>query len=150
MFLPLETPPGTLGTPTWEVLGGVLAGVAALFTALVGGVKVLGELRQLRRQADKTAADAAAVLAQQHPNHGSSMRDGLNRVERLVEQVAGEQAAIRAEQRRHNAELARVHNTIGAVGERITAESARTAHELADHANRIGVVETHLFKKETK
>lgn len=156
-MLPWELPPTTGPLPPWELIGGILAGVAALITAIVGGAKVLGELRQLRKQSDQTAADAAAVLAQQHPNHGGSMRDGLNRVEALITQVAHEQAALRDDvsemrtvQQRQDAELARVHRSIGAVGERITVESARTAHNLADHAGRIGAVETQLNRKENR
>ena len=138
-MIPLEVPPGAWLVPPWEVVGGILAGVAALVTAIAGGAKIVGELREVRRQTDRAAADAAAVLAQQHPDHGGSMRDALNRVEALTTQLVTEQAALRDDmsdvrtaQRRQDAELTRIHRTIAAVGERVTQEAARTAAQLSD------------------
>ena len=134
-MIPLEAPPGAWLVPPWEVVGGILAGVAALVTAIAGGAKVMGELREVRRQTDRAAADAAAVLAQQHPNHGGSMRDALNRVEALTTQLVTEQAALRDDmsdvrtaQRRQDAELARIHRTVAAVVHSVVligAEQAR-------------------------
>lgn len=148
-MIPLEVPP-------WEVVGGILAGVAALVTAIAGGAKVMGELREVRRQTDRAAADAAAVLAQQHPNHGGSMRDALNRVEALTTQLVTEQAALRDDmsdvrtaQRRQDAELARIHRTVAAVGDRVTQEAARTAAQLSDHSERVRALEQHEHDKET-
>lgn len=156
-MIPLEVPPGAWLVPPWEVVGGVLAGVAALVTAIAGGAKVMGELREVRRQTDRAAADAAAVLAQQHPNHGGSMRDALNRVEALITQAVTEQAALRDDmsdvrtaQRRQDAELARIHRTVAAVGERVTQEAARTAAQLSDHSERVRALEQHEHEKETR
>lgn len=155
-MIPLEAPPGAWLVPPWEVVGGILAGVAALVTAIAGGAKVMGELREVRRQTDRAAADAAAVLAQQHPNHGGSMRDALNRVEALTTQLVTEQAALRDDmsdvrtaQRRQDAELARIHRTVAAVGDRVTQEAARTAAQLSDHSERVRALEQHEHDKET-
>lgn len=151
-MIPLEAP----SLPPWEVWGPLLAGMAALVTAIAGGAKVLGELREVRRQTDRAAADAAAVLAQQRPNHGGSMRDALNRVEALTTQLVTEQAALRDDmsdvrtaQRRQDAELARIHRTVAAVGDRVTQESARTAAQLSDHSERVRALEQHKHEKET-
>lgn len=153
---PLEGPPGVWILPPWEMLGGILAGVAALVTAIAGVAKVLCELRELRHQTGQAAADAAAVLAQQHPDHGGSMRDALNRVEALTTQLVTEQAALRDDmsdvrtaQRRQDAELARIHRTMAAVGDRVTQESARTAAQLSDHSERVRALEQHEHEKET-
>lgn len=150
----LEVPPGAWLVPPWEVVGGILAGVAALVTAIAGGAKIVGELREVRRQTDRAAADAAAVLAQQHPDHGSSMRDALNRVEALTTQLVTEQAALRDDmsdvrtaQRRQDAELARIHRTVAAVGDRVTQESARTAAQLSDHSERVRALEQHEHER---
>ena len=152
-MIPLEAPP----LPPWEVWGPLLAGMAALVTAIAGGAKIVGELREVRRQTDRAAADAAAVLAQQHPDHGSSMRDALNRVEALTTQLVTEQAALRDDmsdvrtaQRRQDAELARIHRTVAAVGDRVTQESARTAAQLSDHSERVRALEQHEHEKETR
>jgi len=153
-MIPLEAPPGAWVLPPWEVLGGILAGMAALVTAIAGGAKVLGELREVRRQTDRAAADAAAVLAQQHPDHGGSMRDVLTRVEALTTQMAAELAALRDDmsdvrtaQRRQDAELARIHRTVAAVGERVTQEAARTTAQLSDHSERIRAMEQNEKEK---
>ena len=156
-MIPLEGPPGVWLLPPWEVLGGILAGVAALVTAIAGVAKVLCELRELRHQTGQAAADAAAVLAQQHTNGGKSMRDALNRVEALTQQNATELAALRDDmsdvrtaQHRQDAELARIHRTMAAVGDRVTQESARTAAQLSDHSERVRALEQHKHEKETR
>ena len=153
-MIPLEAPPGAWVLPPWEVLGGILAGMAALVTAIAGGAKIMGELREVRHRTDQAAADAAAVLAQQHPDHGGSMRDVLNRVEAVTAQMAAEQAALRDDmsdvrtaQRRQDAELARIHRTVAAVGERVTQEAARTAAQLSDHSERIRAMEQNEKEK---
>lgn len=153
---PLEGPPGVWLLPPWEVLGGILAGVAALVTAIAGVAKVLCELRELRHQTGQAAADAAAVLAQQHANGGKSMRDVLTRVEAVTTQMAAEQAALRDDmsdvrtaQRRQDAELARIHRAVAAVGDRVTQEAARTAAQLSDHSERVRALEQREHEKET-
>ena len=84
------------------------------------------------------------------------MRDALNRVEALTTQLVTEQAALRDDmsdvrtaQRRQDAELARIHRTVAAVGDRVTQESARTAAQLSDHSERVRALEQHEHEKET-
>lgn len=140
--------------PPWEVLGGILAGMAALVTALVGGAKVVAELRELRHQAASTAADAAAVLAQQHPNHGGSMRDALDRVEALTQQNATELAALRGDMadmratvRRHDRELGRANDLAANAAARATQAERRYDEQLSDHSVRIHRLETEPRKE---
>lgn len=153
-MIPLEAPPGAWVLPPWEVLGGILAGVAALVTALGGGIKVLGELREVRRQTDQAAADAAAVLAQQRPNHGGSMRDALNRVEALTQQNAAELAAMRDDVadmrsaiRRHDRELARANDLAAGAAARATQAERRYDEQLSDHSIRLHRLETESRKE---
>lgn len=153
-MIPLEAPPGAWVLPPWEVLGGILAGVAALVTALVGGAKVVAELRELRHQAASTAADAAAVLAQQHPNHGGSMRDALDRVEALTQQNATELAAMRDDVadmrsaiRRHDRELGRANDLAAGAAARATQAERRYDEQLSDHSVRIHRLETEPRKE---
>ena len=84
------------------------------------------------------------------------MRDALNRVEALTTQLVTEQAALRDDmsdvrtaQRRQDAELARIHRTVAAVGDRVTQESARVAAQLSDHSERVRALEQHEHEKET-
>nr|DAJ94147.1 MAG TPA: Protein of unknown function (DUF2746) [Caudoviricetes sp.] len=143
-MIPLEAPPGAWLVPPWEVVGGILAGVAALVTAIAGGAKIVGELREVRRQTDRAAADAAAVLAQQHPDHGSSMRDALNRVEALTQQNATELAALRDDVadmrtaiRRHDRELGRANDLAAGAAARATQAERRYDEQLSDHSIRL-------------
>ena len=155
-MITLEAPPDVWLWPSWEVLGGILAGVAALVTALAGGAKVLAELRELRHQTDKAAADAAAVLAQQHPNHGGSMRDALNRVEALTLQNATELAAlrddvadVRTSTRRHDRELGRANDLAAAAATRATQAERRYDEQLSDHSVRLHHLEALTIRRTT-
>ena len=148
-MIPLEAPPGAWVLPPWEVLGGILAGMAALVTAIAGGAKIMGELREVRHRTDQAAADAAAVLAQQRPNHGGSMRDALNRVEALTQQNATELAAMRDDVadmrsaiRRHDRELARANDLAAGAAARATQAERRYDEQLSDHSIRLHRLET--------
>lgn len=127
--------------PPWELLGGLLAGVAALLTALFGGMKVLSEVRELRRRADKTARDTAEVLSQQYTNGGSSLRDDIKRVLAISRGNSEAIVAIQEAQKRHDAELGQLSRRTTAIGERITMDSARTSAQLDDLSDRVRQME---------
>lgn len=135
--------------PPWELLGGLLTGVAALVTALVGGARVVSELRAIRSQATRTAADTAAVLAQQHTNGGSTLRDDVKRVLMLSQQNAKAIEEVKEAQKRHDAELGRVNHHVMATGERITLEASHTASRLDDLSERIRKTEEQIGKQTT-
>ena len=127
--------------PPWELLGGLLAGLAALLTALFGGMKVLAEIRELRRRADQTARDTAEVLSQQYTNGGSSLRDDIKRVLALSRKNAESIILVQEGQKRQDAELAQLSRRTTAIGERITMDAARTVGQLADLSNRVRQIE---------
>lgn len=127
--------------PPWELLGGLLAGLAAFLTALFGGVKALAEIRKLRQCADQTARDTAEVLSQQYTNGGSSLRDDIKRVLALSQKNAEAIIAIQAFQNRHEAELSQLNRRTTAIGERITVDSARTSAQLDDLSERVRHIE---------
>ena len=127
--------------PPWELVGGLLAGLAALLTALFGGMKVLVEIRDLRRQADKTARDTAEVLSQQYTNGGSSLRDDIKRVLAISQRNSGAIVAVQEAQKRHDAELGQLNRRTTAIGERITMDSARTLAQLDDLSDRVRHIE---------
>lgn len=131
----------TIPAPPWELLGGLLAGVAALLTAFFGGVKVLAEIRDLRDQADKTARDTAEVLSQQYTNGGSSLRDDIKRVLSISKRNSELIEGIQAAQSRHDAELGQLSRRTTAIGERITMDSARTMSQLDDLSERVRHIE---------
>lgn len=131
----------TIPAPPWELLGGFLAGLAALITALFGGMKVLAEVRDLRRQADKTARDTAEVLSQQYTNGGSSLRDDIKRVLNISKQNAEMILIIKEAQKRQDAEIGRFNRHTILLNERITSEMSRAASRLDDFSERIRRIE---------
>ncbi len=131
----------TIPAPPWELLGGLLAGLAALLTALFGGMKVLAEVRDLRRQADKTARDTAEVLSQQYTNGGSSLRDDIKRVLNISKQNAEMILIIKEAQKRQDAEIGRFNRHTILLNERITSEMSRAASRLDDFSERIRRIE---------
>lgn len=131
----------TIPAPPWELLGGLLAGLSALLTALFGGMKVLAEIRDLRQQADKTARDTAEVLSQQYTNGGSSLRDDIKRVLNISKQNAEAILRIQEAQKRQDAELGRFNRHTILLNERITSEMSRASNRLDDFSERIRRVE---------
>lgn len=131
----------TIPAPPWELLGGLLAGLAALLTALFGGMKVLAEIRDLRHQADKTARDTAEVLSQQYTNGGSSLRDDIKRVLSISKQNAEAILLIQEAQKRQDAEIGRFNRHTILLNERITAEMSRASNRLDDFSERIRNIE---------
>lgn len=131
----------TIPAPPWELLGGLLAGLAALLTALFGGMKVLAEVRDLRRQADKTARDTAEVLSQQYTNGGSSLRDDIKRVLNISKQNAEMILIIKEAQKRQDSEIGRFNRHTILLNERITSEMSRAASRLDDFSERIRKIE---------
>ena len=127
--------------PPWELLGGLLAGLAALLTALFGGIRVLAEIRELRRRADQTARDTAEVLSQQYTNGGSSLRDDIKRVLAISRENARAIVVVQEGQKRHDAELTQLSRRTTAIGERITMDATRTASQLADLSSRVRQIE---------
>ena len=127
----------TIPAPPWELLGGLLAGMAALLTALFGGMKVLAEIRDLRQQADKTARDTAEVLSQQYTNGGSSLRDDIKRVLNISKQNAEMITLVKEAQKRQDAEIGRFNHHTILLNERITSEMSRAASRLDDFSERV-------------
>lgn len=131
----------TFSAPPWELLGGLLTGLAALVTALVGVARVISEIRDLRQRTDKAARDTAEVLAQQHTNGGSSLRDDVKRI-LVMQQRHGEALTVMREtQRRQESEAAQRTRQLTAMGERMTMDAARTGAQLEDIAARVRKLE---------
>lgn len=141
-MIPLEGP----ALPPWEVWGPLLTGLAAFLAALAAIAPVIKELR---------------------PNHGSSMRDAVNKtlakVETLGEQVGDmairvdqnstelaavrdDVADVRAAVKRHDRELGRANDLAAGAAARATQAERRYDEQLSDHSVRLHHLET---RKET-
>lgn len=132
-MIPLEAP----SLPPWEVWGPLLTGAAAFLAALAAIAPVIKELR---------------------PNHGSSMRDAVNKtlakVESLGEQVGDmavrvgqnstelaavrdDVADVRAAVKRHDRELGRANDLAAGAAARATQAERRYDEQLSDHSIRL-------------
>lgn len=144
-MIPLEGP----ALPPWEVWGPLLTGVAAFLAALAAIAPVIKELR---------------------PNHGSSMRDAVNktlaRVETLGEQVGDmairvdqsstelaavrdDVADVRAAVKRHDHELGRANDLAANAAARATQAERRYDEQLSDHSVRLHHLEALTIRRET-
>lgn len=151
-MIPLEA-----GPPPWELLGGILASVAALITALAGVAKVLtevrssrAEVRELRAKAEETAATASAVLEQQHTNHGSTLRDDVKATLAATKGNAAAITGVQRAQQRQDAELARIQRQLTQMDERMTQADRHVTDQLSDHSERIRAVETLTIRREVQ
>lgn len=147
----------------WEAIGGLLAGLATLVTAMVGVAKVLVEVRAARHETSEAAAKTAAVAEQLAPNHGSSARDSMNRTEDTVNRIDArtrqnsaelsamrdDVADIRQHLRRHDAELGRANRLLAQGADRATQAERHMSAQLDDHSERIRALETITVHKET-
>lgn len=133
--------------PPWEMLGGLLAGVATLITAVIGGAKMLAEIRGLKAQAHKSAQDTAAALARQTSGWGQAARDELRSVLELSQHNATAIEAVARAQQRVDSELSRVNRHLMAIGERITHETSHTSTRLDDLSERIRETEKVVAKR---
>ena len=143
-MLPLDVP-----LPTWEVVGGLLVGVAGVITALVTLAKTLAEVRAARAHSQH-AADAMAVISHElRPNHGSSLRDSADRTEAAIAQLATEMRAVRDDLsdvrlavRRHDSELGRANTLLAQAADRATQTDRHLSTQLDDHSQRLRSLET--------
>lgn len=131
----------TFTAPPWELLGGMLTGLAALVTALVGVARVISEIRDLRKRTDEAARDTAEVLAQQHTNGGSSLRDDVKRIIDMQRRHGEALTVVQETQRRQESEDVQRTRQLTAMGERMTMDAARTGAQLEDIAARVRKLE---------
>lgn len=133
--------------PPWEMLGGLLAGVATLITAVIGGAKMLAEIRGLKAQAHKSAQDTAEAIARQTDGWGPEAREELRSVLALSKLNASAIDAVALAQKRVDSELGRVNRSLTAIGERITHETSHASTRLDDLSERIRETEKALAKR---
>lgn len=99
--------------PPWEVLGPLLVGLAAVITAIG---TVLGRLR--------------AVEHEVKPNHGSSLRDAVDRSGVTLDEV---HTLVT-----HNSQqLSQLSRAVGQLAERVALDEARNLQLHQDMANRV-------------
>lgn len=133
--------------PPWELMGGLLAGVATLITAIIGGAKMLTEIRSLKAQAHASAKSTAEALAKQYDGWGQSARDELRSVLELSRHNTEMINSVAQAQRRIDSEISRVNRHLTSIGERITLETSHTSSRLDDLSERIRAAEKIVAKR---
>lgn len=133
--------------PPWELLGGLLAGVATFITAIIGGAKMLTEIRSLKAQAHASAKSTAEALAKQSDGWGQSARDELRSVLELSRHNTEMISSVAQAQRRIDSELSRVNRHLTSIGERITLETSHTSSRLDDLSARVREAEKIVAKR---
>lgn len=132
----------------WELLGGALAGLAALVTAVAGVAKVVDEIRQSRVESKRTRDSVARIEEQFRNNHGSSARDSMDRSENMLKELGSEfrnlrddVSDIKASVKRHDSEFQRTHNTLLELSVRATKHEQQVHDRLEDHSERLRDIE---------
>lgn len=133
--------------PPWELMGGLLAGMATLITAIIGGAKMLAEIRSLKAQAHASAKSTAEAIARQSDGWGPTAREELRSVLELSRHNTDMISSVAQAQRRIDSELSRVNRHLTSIGERITLETSHTSTRLDDLSERIREAEKIVAKR---
>lgn len=112
-----------------ELVSAVALGGAALLTALGGFGLALANIRKLMIEVRQLGAVAHAtnqkVAHETSPNHGSSLRDAIDRIETGQRGIRRDVARLADHDNIHeewaNAEVARVHGRIDWIKDQLTA-----------------------------
>ena len=129
-------PPMPLWTAgEWALMLGALGGLVA---SLVASLRVLAETAEIRARlhraeetASQTLSAAADASAQTRTNHGSSMRDAIDRLE-------GSVSGLRRE---FGVEIGGLRKDIGRVTDQVTADRAASRAADADMLHRLASLE---------
>lgn len=134
-----------VGVP-WEVMGGLLAGVAALITSIVTASKLVAETRAARKDSDDKAEHAQRqidqVIHELKPNSGGSTRDAINRIEDKLNGVSDRVDNMDQSLKRHDKEFSRVNDNLASLGHRITNSEKAIHDQLDDHSERVHNLES--------
>lgn len=128
----------------------VVIAISGLLGAIGALVKILTEVRGMRAEQDRQSAAQArqAAALDEHgrilaltafelqPNHGTSTKDGVTRIESAI-------ADVRDDLRRHDKEIGRVSDSIVGLGEQVGRVGERLA--LADAEDRRRADEAHAI-----
>ena len=125
----------------WRDLGPVLAGLGAVVTAWYTGVQVRGEILDMRRETGKTARETSAILHEQRPNSGGSLRDAVDRAASKLDVLAASVNDLTVDTARQDRELQHQRELILEVSRRVTVDGHHVAGRLEDLSDRVSELE---------
>lgn len=133
--------PPEIWLPWWQDLGPVLAGLGAVITAWYTGVRVRGEILDMRRENAKTARETSAILHEQRPNSGGSLRDAVDRAVSKLDVLAAAVEDLTIATVRQDRELQHQRELILEASRRATVDGHHVAERLEDISDRVSELE---------
>ena len=133
--------PPEIWLPWWQDLGPVLAGLGAIITAWYTGVRVRGEILDMRRESAKTARETSAILHEQRPNSGGSLRDAVDRAVSKLDVLAAAVEDLTVATMRQDRELHQQRELLLEASRRATMDGHHVAERLEDISDRVSELE---------
>lgn len=119
----------------------MLAGLGAVTTAWYTGVRVRGEILDMRRENAKTARETSAILHEQRPNSGGSLRDAVDRAVSKLDVLAAAVEDLTIATVRQDRELQHQRELILEASRRATMDGHHVAERLEDISDRVSELE---------
>lgn len=119
----------------------MLAGLGAVITAWYTGVRVRGEILDMRRENAKTAQETSAILHEQRPNSGGSLRDAVDRAVSKLDVLAAAVEDLTVATMRQDQELHQQRELILEASRRATMDGHHMAARFRDISDRLSELE---------
>ena len=119
----------------------MLAGLGAIVTAWYTGVRVRGEILDMRSENAKTARETSAILHEQRPNSGGSLRDAVDSVVSKLDTLSAAVEDLTIATMRQDRELHQQRELILEAGRRATMDGHHVAERLDDISGRVSELE---------
>lgn len=133
--------PPEIWLPWWKDLGPVLAGLGAIITAWYTGLRVREELLDMRRENEKTARETSAILHEQRPNSGGSLRDAVDRAVSKLDVLAAAVEDLTTATMRQDRELHQQRELILEANRRATMGEHHVAERIKGISDRVSEIE---------
>lgn len=133
--------PPEIWLPWWQDLGPVLAGLGAVITAWYTGVRMRGEILDMRRENAKTARETSAILHEQRPNSGGSLRDAVDSAVSKLDVLSAAVEDLTIATVRQDRELQHQRELILEAGRRATMDGHHVAERLEGISDRVSELE---------
>lgn len=119
----------------------MLAGLGAVITAWYTGVRVRGEILDMRRENARTARETSAILHEQRPNSGGSLRDAVDKAVSKLDVLAAAVDDLTIATMRQDRELHQQRELILEASRRATMDGHHVAERLEDISDRVSELE---------
>lgn len=119
----------------------MLAGLGAVITAWYTGGRVRGEILDMRRENAKTARETSAILHEQRPNSGGSLRDAVDKAVSKLDVLAAAVEDLTIATIRQDRELQHQRELLLEAGRRAMMDTHHMAKRIDDISDRVSELE---------